>query len=383
MRVLFIVPSPDANPGDAIIFGGISKLINTSMAVTFSECYYFEAPSAKIIDQNRQVTLREFDALIVCGTPWLWDKCVGSRKYEELRYLLNRYRHTKKIALGIGACLPFHFGKDLICADATIAAALRDFWQTFDLITTRDRLASEILNACGVTTHHTCCPSILSTSGYGGQAPKRHTPNRGALVFYLPQAGISRESLPEDFVDDYVSMQLALAAAKNLDIACLTETEAKYLGQRLKVDASTIRILSNADDIHAFVEGRKLLVTGRVHVAIPALMSRCDAYLLPVDSRYRTAAELGVGILWRYGTKFPVIRIKPVPLRSLAREIRKSDILIPVGMRPLPSRPDRTEYLAKVSALIRKVLSPSHSQYLQPSTPAYERIVQDTTGPGL
>lgn len=357
MKVLFVVPSPDANPGDEVTFSGISRLIDESIVVASRGFFYLEAQTPDVIEDNRQLLLDDFDLLVVCGTPWLWDHCVPSRKYEELGRLLTRYGGSRKIALGIGACVPFHHGKDLVCADEHAAKALRDIWRQFDLITTRDDIAADILNACGVPCHHEFCPSVLGFSSIQDRSRPPRKSRRNALIFYLPQVGISRGSLPDDFLDDYVKMQLNIAAARKLELACLLATEAEYLAHRLQVTLGSIPVLGSADAIYRFVADKPLVVTGRVHVAIPALMAGCRACLLPVDSRYRTAAELGVRILWRYKSHFPVIRIRPVPMRSLWREIRVSDFLGPVGMPMWAARPRLNEYLRRMTGLIRTAIT--------------------------
>lgn len=370
MRVLFVVPSPDANPGDEVIFSGISRLIDESIVVASKGYFYLEAQTPDVIEGNRKLLLDDFDLLIVCGTPWLWDNCVPSRKYEELGRLLKRYAGSRKIALGIGACVPFHHGKDLVFADEHAATALRDIWQQFDLITTRDDIAADILTACGVPSHHEFCPSVLGFRFCQDRSRSRPKSRRGALIFYLPQFGISRESLPDDFIDDYVKMQLTIAAAKNLELACLLDSEAEYLAYRLKIALGSIPLLGNADAIYRFVADKPLVVTGRVHVAIPALMAGCRACLLPVDSRYRTAAELGVRILWRYRSHFPVMRIRPVPMRSLWREVRVSDFVGPVGMPMWAARPGLSEYLHRMTGLIRAAIATAPDSLAEQAMPA-------------
>ena len=44
--------------------------------------------------------------IIVVGTPWVWDRCWKSAKYENLQKVFDKYPNAHKIFLGVGSFLP-------------------------------------------------------------------------------------------------------------------------------------------------------------------------------------------------------------------------------------------------------------------------------------
>lgn len=364
-----IIPDPAGNPGDEIIRRGILAILEGNLGVTFLDYYCFESPDPARSARNERNLRARFDVLVVCGTPWLWDRCTRSRKYRELTQLIECNPTAQLIALGIGACVPFHCDAQLICADPAVVADLKAIWSRFALITTRDRIASEVLTTCAVPHVADYCPSTLAFPRTSAVA-RRQKSRRGALVFYLPQVGISRESLPSPFLDHYVDMQIALARRKRLDLACLLPAEREYLAHRLGVDLEAVELLKSASDILRFVADRPLVITGRVHVAIPTHVGGGTACLMPVDSRYLTAVPVGVRILWRYGQYFPAAQLQPRRLRSLFREIRTRDLLLPlVSSSILHRQPDVAAFQERMGQLLVSVSAQFPAAQLpEPST---------------
>ena len=71
----------------------------------------------------------------------------------------------------------------------------------------------------------------------------------------------------------------------------------------------------------------------RSHVAIPAFMAGTRCCLLPVDSRYRTAEEVGVPIGWRWGGYLPVAHLPHESWRDLVRQIGWRNLLVPASLQ--------------------------------------------------
>lgn len=352
MKVLLVIPDPAGNPGDEVICRGILTLIERNLSITSPDYYYFESEDEGRRSRNESVLETNFDVLIISGTPWLWDLCTYSNKYRELRQLIAINPSAKLIALGIGACVPIHCGAELICDKADVVADLKDIWGKFALITTRDKVASETLSTCAIPHVSDYCPSILAFPSPSA-SERRIVSRRSALVFYLPQAGISRESLSSAFIEHYVDMQIALARSNNFDLACLLPVEKEYLSDRLGVAPETVELLTSASDILRFVKCRPLVITGRVHVAIPTHIGGGTACLMPVDTRYLTAMSVGVHIFWRYGPYFPAAKLKPRLLFSFLRKVRKRDLLLPLAFTSILSRlPDIDAYQDRMGQLL-------------------------------
>ncbi len=356
MNMLFIIPDPAANPGDTIIRHGVIELLGSCLGSCSPDYYYFESDRPELVEHNAAILQKDYDLLVVCGTPWLWDHCISSRKYRELQGLLSAFASATKIALGIGACLPFGETSKLLCRDQATVAGLQNVWEQFALITTRDRLAATILRKCGIPHHSDFCPSVLAVAHHDRQgASYVHAggKRKGGLVFYTPQHGISRTVLPREFVRQYLEMQISLARNHDLEVACLLPHERDYLADIFP--DRDIAILDRAEKIIAFVANRETVITGRVHVAIPAFLAGAATFLLPVDSRYRTAAELGIPILWRYKTFFPIGRLRPRLFLSLLGSMRLTDLLLSPGTKPASQSLDLEAYRERHRRLFAKI----------------------------
>ena len=58
-----------------------------------------------------------------------------------------------------------------------------------------------------------------------------------------------------------------------------------------KIGLTNVRVLKDVDDTLDTVCKYKNVLSGRVHVAVPALISGCSVRLLAIDTRYLTAVN--------------------------------------------------------------------------------------------
>jgi len=337
MRGLLVVPMPEMNAGDGVIEDGVRQLLDESFPGIDLDLYYIEcvgvpANGALAAHADRSL-LASYSLLIVCGTPWLWDRCEESRKYADLSYLVEAMPRATKIALGIGACLPLMSDPSLLIGAPSTLCRLRELWRLFALITVRDSFAGSILRAAGVETLALPCPSVVAGERMAARMQAEHAERNPAIVVYLPQIGISRDALPRAFVDDYLAAQIDFAAASNVDVACILPAEAEWVAKALRRPLAQVSVLADRESIYRYVAHRPLLVTGRIHVAIPAFMAGTRCCLLPVDSRYRTAEEVGVPIGWRWGGYLPVAHLPHESWRDLVRQIGWRNLLVPASLQ--------------------------------------------------
>lgn len=342
MKALLVVPMPDANAGDGVIEDGVCALLDECFPGIAVHRYYIESPTATADDiagaSGDRLALDGYSLLVVCGTPWLWDRCEESRKYADLSALVDAMPRATKIALGIGACLPLLSDPSLLINVPATMRRLRELWQHFALITVRDSFAKSILDAAGVPSLAVPCPSVLAGERIAALKPQAPVKRNAAIVVYAPQLGISRDALTPEFVGDYLAAQLAFASTPNVDVACILPTEAEWVANALGRPLAQVGVLADRQSIYRYVGNRPLLITGRIHVAIPAFMAGTRCYVLPVDTRYRTAQELGVPICWRIGGYLPVARLPHESWRDLLRLIGWRSLLIPPSVQWLLQR---------------------------------------------
>lgn len=189
------------------------------------------------------------DDVIIAGTPWLWDGCERSAKYKLLAEIAAL--PGRKVALGIGSCLRLGLGieQHLPHASPTIA----DCWRMFDVITTRDSIAHEWLNALGIDNALLPCPSVLSGIG------DVHV-HAGSTIY----VGIDPDDIPEN-------------------------CHVLHYG-RGNYDEAGIRSLFD------FIGSHETIITDRVHSAVP-FGGRRRIAIKPRDSRYLTATLIGIPTL--------------------------------------------------------------------------------------
>jgi len=81
------------------------------------------------------------NTLFVIGTPWLWNLCWESPKYQHLVRLMEERKFKRKIALGIGSCFGWNGRIDL----SLNARRVVDLWRGFDLVVCRDEIAKSLI----------------------------------------------------------------------------------------------------------------------------------------------------------------------------------------------------------------------------------------------
>ena len=104
LNICLVIPEYSTNLGDTIIRFGIEVLLRDFFKrynITINPYHFvFKNPSNYLENEK-------FELIVICGTPWIWDKCEVSEKYYHLVCFLNKHPESIKIALGIGSCFPY------------------------------------------------------------------------------------------------------------------------------------------------------------------------------------------------------------------------------------------------------------------------------------
>jgi hypothetical protein len=226
--------APKANVGDLIVEAGARQIVRAALG---SE-------------------LEQIKAVWVIGTPWFWDHCAKSPKYDWLRTLIERHEGKRPlVALGVGANVVL--GKDHTAIRESKDECAR-LWRQFALVTVRDEVASRFLDSIGVPHILLPCPSLFALQS----APERCS---GTVEIDAP--------LWNDTLKPARLPRLPGARTVNYPNGRWTPEAMREL----------LTDLAKAESI----------VSARVHAAIPLSPFR-KVSIVPMDSRSKTASLVGI-----------------------------------------------------------------------------------------
>ena len=109
----------------------------------------------------------------------------------------------------------------------------------------------------------------------------------------------------QKFIDKFVDFQYFLAKDLKLDVFCIRYDEYDFWKENFK--DINITLFDNPIKIILTLYKYKLVISGRIHLAIPSYVLGKKVRLLPIDTRYLTAIEIGIKNLWVYKKKSPYI----------------------------------------------------------------------------
>ena len=276
MKFLLIGANPDSGT-DGVIVQGIKNYLNRH--------YKCEYDYLLILDHSPMTNFNEdkqYEAIIYCGTPYIWDQMWKSHKYANTVKLIKKHPEAKMIWFGIGSCLNLSDIDGPILRDKESGTHLRElFVDLSDKVIVRDNLASKILSTHNIEHDYAPCPSYLCYES------KPSGPKKGAvMVWFDPTKGISFDywlSRPQE-LDVYKQKFIDFNKSYKPEIICANKSDldmAKKLGFSPRLVTKwqeTLDIMSSAEKV----------LSGRVHLSVPAFVAGADIELVPTDSRALT-----------------------------------------------------------------------------------------------
>lgn len=273
--ILYYHPVGDYNIGDDITFAGAKELITKAIGNHHVKTAYKE--------DSEEITpdiVEGIDALVLGGTPWLWDRDEESGKHKALNYLISLIPNIPKIALGIGSGYPI----TTIPIEGSGAA---DVWRKFSFIHTRDSLASSILQSSGINNTYSFCTSAYAPI-YNNEISNND--KRPVVVYHTPNSGVAHSVLNKDFIDAYDFYMHRVIRRYNARVLAVEQHEADIL----KPHGIEVFVPKKISDVTEFLQGASFVLSGRVHIAIPAARIGIPTYIIPVDSRWLTTIPFGI-----------------------------------------------------------------------------------------
>jgi len=282
--VLLVGPNPVAT-NDGVIIRGIDNLLyllNLGSLSPFVRMYH-------VLDDHDQEepynSLGNMDIIIVCGTPFVYDKMETSNKFRNLAKIFAMSPKARKILLGIGSCFCLHHDPIQLLTEDT-RRAVQEHWGDA-LIICRDKVAKLCLEyLLERDVHYLPCP------GFWALHPRFNVPihwarkKETAVMWYDPNVGIA--SVCEDGWDAYIYTLRKSFSITDYPVYCQLPEEVesfhKYFG-------GTCTLLTNPMDHLSVIPKYKHWITGRVHTALPASASGHIVTPIAIDTRMNTFKE--------------------------------------------------------------------------------------------
>lgn len=278
-NILLVGPSP-TNATDGVIIKGITYLLERSYG-PFSSTYVL------IDDHNFQTVKdfhigKDFDLVVVCGTPWLWDNFQNSVKFENLMtcYAAHPASECERLLMGVGSCLALKdVDSDILTRPAEIRG-MRDLclWST---VITRDHLAQQRLESAGIASTFLPCPAYFC---YGDEQPNEsYVIDQNVLIWTDPQLTISAIDWQDKTkLENYYRQVLMFYSVYEPTVYCANEEE---MASAIRIGLPQPIVLRTSDQTLEIMRHAEMVLSGRVHCAVPARVQGASISLLALDTR--------------------------------------------------------------------------------------------------
>lgn len=295
-QILLIGPSYDC-PTDAMIRLGIEALLPEECKIHHFRLNDFKLQSLKDLDD-----LPTIDAVIQCGSPFIWDGMHNSAKFQNLERIFDYYQDTPKVLAGIGSCFSLTQSiEDSKCLMRPSRDALQRVFGGENIsVVVRDFHAFYILESANVFSRYLPCPSYFIEGLSSVDKPK----DKLATVIWkdpltsISKSGWSRNStIYKDYVKRYVGF-LEKHPEAEVYVVADDHGEAE-VESALNVGLPKPKVINTSKQALELIRTRiGPMISGRVHMAIPAHVVGSDVELTPMDTRYGTFV-IGDSNFWK------------------------------------------------------------------------------------
>lgn len=276
-----VMIGPRLLPTDSMIFEGALKLL------AHSRIHVNEYLTINDSKPARMETFKHPTHIIVLGTPWVWDRCYESPKYENALQFFASAPNAKKLFLGVGSCLPLGKEEQIKASLISNVDKLAPLFQDSTVIV-RDILAADILKPFNPTPLP--CPAFYAMLG------THHVGQNTSLVWYDPTRGVSQvDWSPESArFEEYVSAVQVIYSQMAPTVYCV-QPEEIAMAQRIGI--GTPQVITGSEHAKLVIKNSGVIHSGRVHLAVPAYILGKFTYLWPVDSRARVLKDVVDGLI--------------------------------------------------------------------------------------
>lgn len=250
----------DRNTGDTLAALGAKYILHEAIGFHHFHELFHEY-------DGKHIPLIDADVAVVIGTPWLWDHCWQSEKYQHLDSF-HRHSASKRIALGVGAD----------------DEALR-WWRQYRGIICRDHLALRFFSKIA-PTRNLPCPSLFAAQAAGIHP----SPSRGEVLIYCAlDTASSGRYLTDDQMGQIQEMQFKLIA-QGTAVVTMTQEDRKRFEKTFN---RLVPCLSDPITLLKYLSEFKTVISARVHGCMAGLSFGLEAKIIPIDTRAYTAMQVG------------------------------------------------------------------------------------------
>lgn len=280
MKHVLMIGAPYDRPTDGMINKGIEYLLEES-GVDPQDIHYepfVDAPTD-------QLTLATSPThIIVCGGPFLWDGMQYSQKFKNVVSLRYRYPQAKIMFCGIGACFPLGKEEEVL---ARLRLARPKLAPLFDgaTIIARDAITANFLQA-----EWQPCPAYYAPRVFHSNIFDERLGSFPLAVWYDPRTGISASEWQDsNKFNNYVQIYKDfLTKYPTADILAINQEE---MASGEQIFGQNISLATRVFTAYQFLEAATIVLSGRVHLAIPAHAMGKPVTLIPVDTRHEAFDE--------------------------------------------------------------------------------------------
>lgn len=226
------------------------------------------------------------DLIVVLGTPWVWDKCWLSAKFQNAINFLRKFPNSKKIFFGIGSCLPIEATEEVREDLIQNRNKLDELFTLADQIIVRDSLAEEILEHLSIQMLP--CPAFYAIN------EESESSIDPVMIWYDPTIGISSVNWQKDgkAFSKYCERFLDWYHQYNPRIYCINKQEQQ---SAIEIGLPKPSIIQGVDRAKLVLKNSNTVLSGRVHFAVPTYKVHSFVELVPVDTRARTFYDVVYG----------------------------------------------------------------------------------------
>lgn len=280
MNFLLVGANPN-NSTDGVIVRGIHTLLE----FTFDQ-YTYEYVTIRDHQPQKAADFhpdKQFDAIIVCGTPWLWDSFQLSVKYKNLLECIeNTHFDSKIIFMGIGSCLNIKDMESDLLERKEERNAMNNLYDNIGTtVITRDSLANEKLNKANIFNTLLLCPAYFC---YGVvPASSAYNKEDNIMIWQDPTQSISGEDWKsKQKLDKFKQLFLDFYIKYAPDVYCAQDADVQMA---LDIGLPHPTVLRHWSDTLGIMQDAKRVLSARVHCAVPAIVQGAITELIALDSR--------------------------------------------------------------------------------------------------
>ncbi|MCX7647459.1 MAG: polysaccharide pyruvyl transferase family protein [Elusimicrobiales bacterium] len=302
MKYKFLTVFDTDSATDGVIFRGIENLFkivfkefefksvirteNLKIRDEFIRIARFDEFDEKELVEDRFYPQEVFDAVVVPGTPWIWDQFHKSVKYKNLIKMIEMHRYAPVIFLGIGSCVSKGNEESIMREEEKKEI---NYLFSKGTVVCRDSLAYSALSNADVEANFLPCPSYFA---YDEEEFKNHFDRQDlSFVYFDPYDSISSISW-KNKEEDYKRFCEIVENIKKKDnvkiYSAINSSDKKIVDKYSK-----FVLLKNSSDTINLIKNSKKLISVRVHCTAAAYSNGVDSAVIPIDSRARTLTDFG------------------------------------------------------------------------------------------